>query len=132
MAWEGDKDDKRTRRGSTGIHRWQDSMVQAGVYSLGNMHQYGLSRLVNMVRTKEIKKHNVSNSAHALDCGCEVIYMYKSTSTQILVRVKLICLAGSKEKRCPLPLLATENNSIIMMRGSVGTTPSTSPTPGIV
>ena len=29
--------------------RWQDSMAQVGIYSLGNMHQHGLSRLVNIV-----------------------------------------------------------------------------------
>ena len=35
-----------------GSLRWQDSMAQIGIYSLGNMHQHGLSRLVNIVLTK--------------------------------------------------------------------------------
>ena len=40
-------------KSNPGIHWWQDSMAQVGIYSLGNMHQYGLSRLVNVVLTKE-------------------------------------------------------------------------------
>ena len=50
---------RRTIRGlgevqsKPGSLRWQDSMAQVGIYSPGNMHQYGLRRLVNVVLTKD-------------------------------------------------------------------------------